>query len=64
MQKGPFIGISLMKIESCLGTKFVSRKNVQKWNGLFGDEEKEEEEEKKQDKSKGFFAKLRKSQPE
>ena len=39
------MGISLMNIKSCLGTKVVGGRNVHKLNGLFGEEEEEEEEE-------------------
>ena len=51
------MGISLMKIQTCLDTKFDGGRNKHNLNGLFG--EKEDEETKKKDKKNAFFAKLR-----
>ena len=57
------MGISLMNIKSCLGTKVVGGRNVHKLNGLFGEEE-EAEKKKKSEQKECLFRKMRKSQEE
>ena len=54
------MGISLMNIKSCLGTKVVGGRNVHKLNGLFGEEE-EAEKKKNQNRKNAFFAKCEKA---